>query len=324
MSAAESGATINRRLLSFARRQMLNPQHLNLNDRVVEMHHLLRPSLGEKITLAIHSDPELWSTIGDPGEVDSAIVNLAINSRDAMQDGGALTITTRNITFDEVQAHRLNVPPGQYVSISVADTGHGMPPEILDRALEPFFTTKETAKGSGLGLSSVYGFLRQSGGSMDINSEVGIGTVVHMYLPRAATNVPEVASAIDADDRRANGELILVVEDNDRVREVVRMNLQSLGYRVIEASNALDAKTILTSTKGIQLVFSDVVMPGEMNGYDLADWIQMEKPAIKVLLASGYNELTLDKGLRSNVRLLGKPYRRSQFAQALNELLRGD
>jgi CheY-like chemotaxis protein len=199
-----------------------------------------------------------------------------------------------------------------------------MPPEILDRALEPFFTTKETAKGSGLGLSSVYGFLRQSGGSMDINSEVGIGTVVHMYLPRAATNVPEVASAIDADDRRANGELILVVEDNDRVREVVRMNLQSLGYRVIEASNALDAKTILTSTKGIQLVFSDVVMPGEMNGYDLADWIQMEKPAIKVLLASGYNELTLDKGLRSNVRLLGKPYRRSQFAQALNELLRGD
>ena len=321
MAAAEAGASINRRLLSFARHQALSPQRLNLNDRVREMHELLQRSMGEKITLVPCIEPNLGPTVADPGEIDSAIVNIAINARDAMPDGGTLTITTRNVTVDEAKARQADVAPGDYVCISISDTGDGMAPEILKRAMEPFFTTKEAGRGSGLGLSSVYGFLRQSGGFMDIDSKVGHGTIVGMYLPRAPETRPELARPCGEGDHRGNGELILVVEDNDRVREIAGMNLRSLGYQVIEAPNAIKAKTVLASTDGIKLVFSDVMMPGGMNGYDLAQWIRTEKPGMKVLLASGHNDLALDKGLQSSVRLLGKPYKRLQFAQAIKELL---
>jgi PAS domain S-box-containing protein len=321
MAAAEAGVSINRRLLSFARRQMLSPQRINPNDRVLEMHQILRPSLGERIKLATHVEPGLWATMADPGEIDSAIVNIAVNARDAMPDGGTLTIRTRNVNVDDEQARRAEVSPGRYVGISVEDSGHGMSPEVLKRAMEPFFTTKETGKGSGLGLSSVYGFLRQSKGYMEIDSKPGHGTVVSMYLPQAPEEGSGQAAASVAHPRRGSGELILLVEDNDIVRETARMNLQSLGYRVIEAPNAVEARAILSSADGIRLVFSDVVMPGGMSGYDLAEWLRTEKPDIKVLLASGHNDVALDERLRSTVRLLGKPYRRSQFAQALSEML---
>lgn len=321
MAAAETGATINRRLLSFARRQMLVPQRLNLNDRVLEMHQLLKPSLGEKISLAIHAEPALWSTIADPGEIDSAIVNLAINARDAMPDGGALTITTRNVTFDHTTTCCDDISAGDYACISVADNGHGMSPDVLKRAMEPFFTTKEFGKGSGLGLSSVYGFLRQSGGAMTIESEVGRGTVVTMCLPRVPEERCEIAPTSGTGACRGSGELVLVVEDNDSVRDAARLNLESLGYRVVDAANAADAKRIIASTADIKLVFSDVVMPGGMSGYDLAEWIRAEQPGIKVLLASGHHDIALDETLRASVRLLGKPYKRAQFAQALRDLL---
>jgi CheY-like chemotaxis protein len=321
MAAAERSASINRRLLSFARRQNLVSQRINLNDRIVEMHQLLRPSLGEKITFATQVEPELWSTLTDPGEIDSAVINIAINGRDAMPNGGVLTITTRNLSVDNEMAHRFDVPPGDYVSITVSDTGHGMTPEVLTRAFEPFFTTKETGKGSGLGLSSVYGFVHQSGGFLDINSKIGHGTAVSLYLPRAPAEASAISATTDFPNARANaGEVILVVEDNDNVRKIARLNLESLGYTVFEAVNGVEAKAIIANSNEIKLVFSDVTMPGGISGIDLAKWICAEKPHLKVLLASGHNDLPVDDALRSSVPLLAKPYKRSQLAHALREL----
>ncbi|TAH64775.1 MAG: PAS domain-containing sensor histidine kinase [Rhodopseudomonas palustris] len=322
MAAAERSASINRRLLSFARRQTLAPQRINLNDRVVEMHQLLRPSLGEKITLATQVEPELWPTLTDPGEIDSAVINIAINGRDAMPAGGVLTITTRNLSVDNAMADRFDVRPGDYASITVSDTGHGMTPEVLGRAFEPFFTTKEAGKGSGLGLSSVYGFVHQSGGFLDIDSKIGQGTTISLYLPRAPADASATSNAEDCSDVHARSdEAILVVEDNDSVRKIACMNLESLGYRVLEAVNGVEAKAIIATAKEIKLVFSDVSMPGGISGYDLAKWIQDETPHLKVLLASGHNDLPVDDELRSSIRLLSKPYKRSQLAHALRELI---
>uniref|UniRef100_Q07J83 histidine kinase n=1 Tax=Rhodopseudomonas palustris (strain BisA53) TaxID=316055 RepID=Q07J83_RHOP5 len=320
MAAAERGATINRRLLSFARRQHLAPALINLNDRVVEMHQLLRPSLGENITLTTQVEPALWPTLTDPGEIDSAVINIAINARDAMPDGGELKITTRNLTLGDDAARSADVRPGDYVSITVSDTGHGMAPDVLRLAIEPFFTTKETGKGSGLGLSSVYGFVRQSGGFLNIESEVGRGTAVSLNLPRALTEPLAVCSTERNDLLSGGGELILVVEDDDHVRKIAVMNLEALGYKVLEAGNGVEAKSIISGTHDITLVFSDVVMPGGISGYDLAKWIQTERPGLKVLLATGHNDLSVDDTLRSSLPLLGKPYKRSQLARAISEL----
>jgi CheY-like chemotaxis protein len=324
MAAAERGATINRRLLSFARRQHLEPALINLNDRVNEMHQLLRPSLSERITLTTHVEPQLWLTLTDPGEIDSAVINIAINARDAMPDGGQLRITTRNLTLDEHAARRADVSPGDYVSITVSDTGHGMTPNVRRLAIEPFFTTKETGKGSGLGLSSVYGFVRQSGGFLSIESKVGRGTKVSLHLPRAPSEAPASSTAGRTDLLKGSGEVILVVEDDDHVRRIAVMNLEALGYKVLEAGNGVEAKAILAKANEISLVFSDVVMPGGVSGYDLAEWIQTEKPGLKVLLATGHNDLTVDDTLRSSVPLLGKPYKRAQLAHAIRELSNAD
>jgi PAS domain S-box-containing protein len=320
MAAAERGATINRRLLSFARRQNLAPQLINLNDHVAEMHQLLRPALSEKIRLVTQVEPDLWPTLTDPGEIDSAVINIAINARDAMPGGGELKITTSNLTLDDEAARCAGVQPGDYVSITVSDTGHGMTPEVRRLAIEPFFTTKETGKGSGLGLSSVYGFVRQSEGFLEIKSRVGRGTAVSLTLPRAPADAPAISSADTTDPSNGNGEVILVVEDDDHVRKIALMTLEALGYRVIEAGNGVQAKAILSSANEISLVFSDVVMPGGVSGYDLAKWIHSEKPGLKVLLATGHNDLTVDNALRSSVPLLGKPYKRSQLARAIREL----
>jgi PAS domain S-box-containing protein len=319
MTAAERSATISRRLLSFARRQSLAPQLINLNDRVVEMHQLLRPSLGGKITLATEVDPNLWPTLTDPGEIDSALINIAINGRDAMPNGGVLTIKTNNITLDNETARRADVRPGDYASITVFDTGHGMTSEVLSRAIEPFFTTKETGKGSGLGLSSVYGFIHQSGGFLDIASNVGQGTAVSLYLPRAPAEASAAPSTDQTESPNGGRGVILVVEDNPDVRRTVVLNLESLGYTVLEAENGVEAKAILSTSSDVKLVFSDVMMPGGVSGYDLAKWIQVERPGLQVLLASGHNDLTVNNGLCSSFRLLAKPYKRSQLANAIRE-----
>jgi PAS domain S-box-containing protein len=325
IDAIEMGASLNRRLLSFARRRTLTPEHISLNDRVMEMTQLLRQTLGEQIELETRLDAGLWPTRADQGEIDSAIVNIAVNARDAMPAGGKLAIATANLALDAIKALAAEVRTGDYVCLTIADTGHGMPPEVLRRAIEPFFTTKATKEeggGTGLGLSSVYGFARQSGGFVEISSEVGRGTTVRIYLPRAAEAARTAHSVKSAEDLpTGDAERILVVEDNNQVRQVTLARLESLGYAVLEAENASEAIEILKEESEIELVLSDVVMPGGLTGYDVVEWVRAQRPGLKVLLASGHNEVTGDHTRRPEHKLLAKPYTQAQLARAVREML---
>lgn len=325
IEAVEMGASLNRRLLSFARRRKLAPQHLVLNERVSEMLKLLRRTLGEEVTLSTSLDATLWSTQVDPGEIDSAIINIAINARDAMPSGGTLTLTTRNVTLDATAARETGAQPGDYVCLTLTDTGHGMTPEVLRRAIEPFFTTKETGKGTGLGLSSVYGFARQSGGFIDIASEVGRGTSVSIFLPRVPAEIAVSGQErAKGDVTTGDGELILVVEDNDQVRQVTLARLESLGYDVMEARSGPEAVELMKAQTPVRLVFTDVVMPGGMSGYDVARWAKTARPELKVLLTSG-NEAPAREASADvqGLRVLAKPYTRAQLGHAIRDALAG-
>jgi PAS domain S-box-containing protein len=325
IEAVGMGASLNRRLLSFARRRKLTIQRIVLNDRVSEMQILLKRTLGEEITLSTQLDSGLWPTQADPGEIDSAIINVAINARDAMPMGGTLALATRNVTLDASAARQMVTQPGDYVCLALSDTGHGMTPEVLRRAIEPLFTTKEMGKGTGLGLSSVYGFAKQSGGFVDISSDVGKGTTVSIFLPRAAAEAGR-----DKVERRdeiptGNGELILVVEDNDQVRQVTLARLESLGYDVMEAQSGPEAIEVLKNDVPVALVFSDVVMPGGMTGFDVARWARSAKSGGKVLLTSGNEELARPYSDElPGLRVLSKPYSRAQLAHAIHDTLAGD
>ena len=264
----------------------------------------------------------------DPGQSrrENAILNLAINARDAMPKGSALTIETRHVTIDADAARRiLQARPGDYVTLTVSDTGHGMSPEVLKHAMEPFFTTKDLGKGTGLGLATVYGVVRQSVGFVSTDSTVGKGTSVHLSFPKAEPG-PIVNSARPATKEvpLGNGELILVVEDNDKVREATMSRLESLGYAVRAATIGPEATTLLESGEPIALVFSDIIMPGGMSGYEVAEWVRSMRPEIKVLLTSGYSDVPLaaSQAVRA-IKMLGKPYTREQLACALREALDG-
>jgi len=325
LDAVDMGVSLNRRLLSFARQRKLEPVVLLVNERVAEVAKLLRQTLGEQITLSIELAADLWQTRADPGEIDNALLNLALNARDAMSGNGLLTIETRNVTLDATAATRdSDARPGDYVRFSVTDTGHGMTSEVRRRAVEPFFTTKEPGKGTGMGLSGVYGFAMQSGGFLTIASEVGKGTTVNVFLPRS------VVERVDGRPRHATddvptgtGELILVVEDNDQVRNVTLDRLESLGYAVMEARSGPDAIEILKGDTSIALVFSDVVMPGGMTGFDIVRWLRGTECSLKVLLASSYNEIQADDAEQAKVRVLAKPYSRAQLGHAIHEVLAG-
>jgi two-component system CheB/CheR fusion protein len=274
----------------------------------------------------LRCSPDPCQTFANPGDVDNAILNLAINARDAMPNGGVLTIETRIVTLDADTAERLpNARPGDYVMLTTSDTGHGMSPQVLGRAMEPFFSTKETGKSTGLGLATVHGTVRQSGGFVAIESAVGQGTSVHLYFPKAEP-VP-IASHASPSTKEAplgDGELILVVEDNDKVRAATVSGLESLGYAVLEAKTGPDAITLLGSDEPIALVFSDIVMPGGMTGYDVAERVRAMKPDLKVLLTSGYRDLGVKAGkMARDAKILGKPYTRAQLACALREALDG-
>ena len=326
--AALMGARLTSRLLTFARRRRLDPVVLNLNDQVLAMAELLRRTLGEAITLGTFLAPRLWPVRADPSGIENAVLNLAINARDAMPSGGKLVIETNNVVLDERDvASEIGVAPGNYVRLSVSDTGSGMGPEVLARIFDPFFTTKEPGKGTGLGLSVIYGFVKQSGGRVTVYSELGKGTTVNVYLPRIARSSAEeeTIAAATGPAPLVTGETVLLVEDNARVRRMTARRLRNFGYVVLEADNAASAIEILNSGKRIDLVFSDVVMPGAMSGFGLAKWVRENAPSIKILLTSGFAEDVARSGEtgETELKILRKPYTGAELAQALRAAIEG-
>jgi PAS domain S-box-containing protein len=322
--AAEMGARLTDRLLTFARRQRLETQSLNLNEFVLGLIELLRRTIGAPIDLSTSLAPDLWPTMADPGQVESAVLNLVLNARDAMPSGGRLVIETFNATVDAGdEVSDAGMAAGDYVVLSVADTGHGMPPEVRARAFEPFFTTKGAGKGSGLGLATIYGFARQSGGNVTIYSEAGKGTTVNLYLPRAGRKTEEEAPAVKPDVDAGRGETVLIVEDDDRVRRLTATRLKELGYRVLEANHGAAALAVLAETPGVEIVFSDLVMPGGMSGFDLARRVRESHPQVHVILTSGYSAELMNQAdiAQLDLQVLRKPYRQAQLACAFRAAL---
>jgi PAS domain S-box-containing protein len=324
--AADRGAQLVQRLLAFARKQPLQTRVLDVNEIVTRMIAILQRTLGEDITLKAALGEGLWATATDSSQLEDALFNLAVNARDAMPIGGQLVIETANAHLDEAYAaHNVEVAPGDYVAVIVSDTGSGMPPEVIERAFEPFFTTKGVGQGSGLGLSMVYGFVKQSGGHVKIYSEGGHGTSIKLYLPRAETTAPAVEDAAGAQpDQAALGrETILVVEDDPAVRIVAVNILESLGYHVRQAEDGHAALSILLRSGEIDLLFTDLVMPNGMSGQDLLRKAREQRPTLKALFTSGYSEHVIQgRGDRDvDVPLLGKPYRKQQLAAAIRSVL---
>ncbi|MFA5898542.1 MAG: PAS domain S-box protein [Hyphomicrobium sp.] len=319
--AADMGAALTKRLLTFARRRRLTPQVLDLNELVLGLMEILKRSIGEPITLTTILAGNLWKTKVDPSEVENAILNLAINARDAMPNGGALIIETRNVP---AYAPPFTDDGREFVLLSVADTGEGMPPDVLERAFEPFFSTKEPGRGTGLGLSTVYGFAEQSDGHAAIQSTVGRGTTVNLYLPRA-DGTAETKGALSSEPVPMSeaAEVVLVVEDNAEVRELTLQRVEGLGYVALEAESGPAAVRILDGGEHVDLVLSDIVMAGGLSGYDVARWIGDNRPSIKVVLTTGYaaEEAHHAPVARGGIPILRKPYKRAELAIALHDAL---
>ena len=325
--AARMGARLTGRLLTFGRRSALTPTIVNLNDTTVGMTELLRRSLGENISVTSELAPDLWNTRVDASEIENAIVNLAINARDALPNGGRILIETSNVKLsaDDLN-HSVDAQVGEYVKLTVSDNGKGMPADVVARAFEPFFTTKEAGRGTGLGLSTIYGFVKQSGGHASIYSEVGKGTAVSLYLPRhIGTAAPTAKISENIDLNTAIGETLLVVEDNEQVREVTIRRLAALGYKILVAQNGVDAIAMLEQRHDIDLVFSDVVMPGGVSGFEVAEWVRTNRHGVRMLLTSGFapEMARITSGARTPARLLRKPYKQEELAQAIRDALRG-
>ena len=326
LEAAQHGGELTRSLLAFARRQPLQPRRIELNALVREMTVLLRRTLGEQIEIALELKPDAWPVVADPVQLQSALANLATNARDAMPKGGRLTIATDNRRLDEDYASQhLEVAPGEYAMLQVSDTGIGMSPDVLAKVFEPFFTTKGRGEGTGLGLSMVFGFVKQSGGHINVYSEVGVGTTFRLYLPRDCGDAePNVDTGV-TDTPRGRGERVLVVEDNPALRRLVVRQLGQLGYRVDGVENAAAALRQLEEIGDVDLVFTDVVMAGKVDGHDLARVVLARWPAIRVVMTSGFPDPEASgRGLPApNVHLLSKPYLKEELARVLREVLDG-
>jgi PAS domain S-box-containing protein len=319
-AAAERGARLTQQLLAFARRQPLAPQPTNVARLVTDLADLLRNSLGERITMELKVADDAWNAKIDPGQLENAILNLAINARDAMPDGGTVSIEISNATLDRrYAALHPEVTPGPYVLVQVDDTGTGMPPEVAAQAFDPFFTTKRDGRGTGLGLSMVYGFVRQSNGHIRIDSAIGQGTSVKLYLPRTLDQVVE--SGIDNASAPPGRERILVVEDNEEVRQAVVDMLTGWGYQVAAADNSDAAAAILERDAGFDLLFSDVVMPGAMSAVQLAELAQRRRPDIAILLTSGYARDLVPSEGPADYPLIAKPYRAEELMARLRSVL---
>ncbi|MCK9994201.1 MAG: hypothetical protein Dbin4_02721 [Alphaproteobacteria bacterium] len=321
------GAGLTRKLLAYARGQILQPMAFDLNELASGTTNLLHRTLGEQIEVETVLASDLWLAHADPEQMETALTNLAINSRDAMPNGGRLTIETANRRLDEeYSAENAEVTPGDYVMLAVSDTGEGMSPEIVNRVFEPFFTTKEQGKGTGLGLSMVYGFVKQSRGHIKIYSESGHGTTIRLYLPRAQDGaVPASGEIFTESETAASGAKILVVDDNPDVRGVVVKQLSGFGYSVMESQDGPSALDIIRNDETIDLLFTDIVMPGGMTGIELAREAQKLRPLLKILLTSGFAEATLQNHSQpgGTVNVLSKPYRRQELARKIQEILAG-
>jgi signal transduction histidine kinase/CHASE3 domain sensor protein len=314
--AAERCAELIKQLLAFARKQPLQPRNVDINSTVFDIAKLLRPTLGEQIEIETILEREVTTSHIDPSQLANSILNMAINARDAMPNGGKLLLETQNVLLDEAYAEaNAEVQPGRYVMLAVSDTGTGMTAEVRDKVFEPFFTTKEVAKGSGLGLSMVYGFVKQSGGHIKVYSEEGHGTTIRLYLPPAHGHAETVISAVAPIS--GGTETILVVEDDSLVRNFVIAQLHSLGYKTIAAADSRAALVHVESGQPFDLLFTDVIMPGGMTGRELAVEVAKRRPGMKVLYTSGYtdNAIMHHGRLDEGVLLLTKPYRRPQLAQ---------
>ena len=320
--AAERGAELTRSLLAFSRRQMLRPRRVDVNRLVADMSQMLDRTLGESVALRTHTEPEVGPVLLDPHQLEAALLNLALNARDAMPEGGTLTVETRSLRLDEADAALPELAPGAYVVLSVSDTGQGMTAEVRARAFDPFFSTKPAGRGSGLGLSMVYGFVKQSGGHVRIYSEEGEGTTIRLYLPEARNEAEESeAATVPAERVRGGSETVLVVEDDPFVRDVAVRFLDGLGYAVREAGTPQEAFAVLEG-EGVDVLFTDAVLPGESGGAlarrALARW-----PHLKVLFASGYaaNAVVHQGRVEPGVHLLSKPYTRAELAAVLRRVL---
>jgi signal transduction histidine kinase len=317
--AAQRGAEVTRHLLAFSRQQPLQPREADLNELVEDTVKLLRPTLGEQVEIQLALEDDAWSALVDPSHLTTALLNLAFNARDAMKEGGKLTLETGNVYLDEIYAAaNVDVRPGEYVMVAISDTGSGIPETIRDKVFEPFFTTKETGKGTGLGLSMVYGFVKQSNGHVKIYSEEGHGTSIKLYLPRALEKTQE-HEPLAAGELGGGGETILVVEDDPLVRQYASAQLTHLGYRAILTANGPEALAEIKKGIAFDLLFTDVIMPGGMNGRQLADVVRALKPDVRVLFSSGYTEDAIfhHGRLDPGVLLLPKPYRRSDLARMI-------
>ncbi|HEX3992995.1 MAG TPA: ATP-binding protein, partial [Acetobacteraceae bacterium] len=324
--AAIRCADLIRGLLAFARRQPLQPRLTDVNALVKETARLLGRTLGEDIALNLTLSTAPWPALADAAQLEAALVNLAMNARDAMPKGGQLRISTRNAQLDAAYAAmHPDAAEGDYVLIEVSDTGEGIPPEIISRIFEPFFTTKELGKGTGLGLAMVFGFVKQSGGNLDVYSEPGLGSTFRIYLPRAEAS--DEPAAMEAGRRPMVGgdETILLVEDNEKLRKVAARQLSELGYRVLEAENAEAALHVVSSGDRIDLLFTDVVMPGSIDGFELARLVGRLRPRPEILLASGFPDGRApgQAPRPPEFRLLGKPYNLDELAHAVRDALIG-
>ncbi|MBL8654309.1 MAG: response regulator, partial [Alphaproteobacteria bacterium] len=319
--AANRGAELTRRLLAFSRRQTLQPRHVDPNALVDSLVTLLKRTLGANIEVEVRLSSEVGGVIADPAQLESALLNLAVNARDAMQGGGRLTVATRRVELDADYASlRSDVTPGLYEAISVTDTGAGMPPDVAARAFEPFFTTKGVGKGSGLGLSMVYGFAKQSGGHASIYSEPGRGTTVTIYLPRHQIDRRGTVGAAPSEVRvRGTGQSILIVDDNPDICRLVRAQLKSLGYDVTVAGDGPQALALLAEGLAPAVLLTDIMMPGAMDGTAIAAEVRKLHPAMPVVYMSGYAEggESRERIVADGYAFLQKPFTKAQLAEAI-------
>jgi two-component system NtrC family sensor kinase len=323
LTGAERAAQLTQRLLAFSRRQPLNPRAIDSNKLIVTMADLLTRTLGENIELETIGGAGIWNVEADVSELEACLLNLAVNARDAMPNGGKLTIETSNAYLDdEYCRHHVGIHPGQYILISVTDNGTGMSMETIDKAFEPFFTTKETGKGTGLGLSQVYGFTKQSNGHVRIYSELGEGTTIKLYLPRYHGD-EEVASPIEpGGSAKGLGETILIVEDDEGVRQYAAEILRDLNYQIIEAKDAASAMRLLDADKKFDLLLTDVVLPGK-NGRELANEVERRRPGIKIIFMTGYsrNAIVHQGRLDPGIELISKPLIEGVLARRIRQVL---
>jgi CheY-like chemotaxis protein len=322
--AANRAASLTHRLLAFSRRQTLDPKATNVNRLVSGMRELINNTIGPTIEVQIHEASDLWTTLVDPNQLENALLNLCINARDAMPDGGRIKIETTNCTFDRASARERELRPGDYVSLTVSDTGMGMSEEVAQRAFDPFYTTKPLGQGTGLGLSMIYGFAKQSGGQVRIDSILDHGTTISLFLPRhhELENVANQGGERAGSAVAVEGETVLIVDDEPSVRMLITEVLAELGYNAIEAAEGTSALRVLQSDTRIDLLVTDVGLPGGMNGRQLADFGRVARPSLKILFITGYAEKAVASGeLEPGMEILTKPFAMDGLAIRIKKII---